>query len=195
MEMAKQEPDESFSFRWFTRTESDSRRSIDSGSFIEMDPADCISMRWTIDAANGGFAFDHNDNDNDDDDLPVAAEAHVHEAKPRDSSRSLLLSQPSSSLNSSVVVLHSPHEHDDDAPKIAKRCAKLKSSPAAAIRYLKKMLWRYLSFLVQVKSCTSARRIRTSSSSSSSVQWCRSDADISIYDAILHCKRSNGQEK
>ncbi|XP_042471914.1 uncharacterized protein LOC122054169 [Zingiber officinale] len=65
------------------------------------------------------------------------------------------------------------------------------------MRAAKKTARKCLSFLVP-SSTTSAKDSARSSSSASSIyssnmQWCRANADISIYDAILHCKKSIGR--
>ncbi|XP_008807852.1 probable membrane-associated kinase regulator 6 [Phoenix dactylifera] len=73
----------------------------------------------------------------------------------------------------------------------------------------KKILWKYLSFLMplykKVKglSLASPKSVRTCRGSVgdsprmttalSSIEWRRGNADSSIYDAILHCKKSIGQ--
>ncbi|XP_008803934.1 probable membrane-associated kinase regulator 6 [Phoenix dactylifera] len=73
----------------------------------------------------------------------------------------------------------------------------------------KKILWKYLCLLMPLynkvrglslsspKSATSCRdSVRDSprmTTAFSSIEWCRGNADSSIYDAILHCKRSIGQ--
>ncbi|XP_010919109.1 probable membrane-associated kinase regulator 6 [Elaeis guineensis] len=73
----------------------------------------------------------------------------------------------------------------------------------------KKILWKYLSFVmplykkVRDLSLTSPKSMRSCRDSVgnspkmttalSSIEWCRGNADSSIYDAILHCKKSIGQ--
>ncbi|CAD5193811.1 unnamed protein product [Musa acuminata subsp. malaccensis] len=94
---------------------------------------------------------------------------------------------PSSSLASRSGKFHS---------QLVRSCAK---SP-------KKILCKYFCFLMplykmvkdfrrsswrSVGSCKdSARSSPRTSNALSSIDWCRSNADISIYDAILHCKKS-----
>ncbi|WOK99026.1 putative membrane-associated kinase regulator 6 [Canna indica] len=90
---------------------------------------------------------------------------------------------PSSSLNSSARFSSAENTRNAN-PK----------SPAAS----KRILWKRLCLLKTL--CKKIRDLRLTSSKttkrctdSSSIEWCRSNADISINDAILHCKKSYGK--
>ncbi|RRT63141.1 hypothetical protein B296_00042266 [Ensete ventricosum] len=203
------------SYRWLMCIKSsldslnDSHRSFDtqdSSSFIEVDP-ECISLRWAIDV--NGFGFDLPRSQSSDHilfsngllQLPV-----LDKSESLSSSRSLL-SQPSHcrSISSSLISSTLFHSAQDtpSSRNLASRNAKLRHCAGC----LKKVIWRCMCLLMHLcekvkglrltssrsdKSCTNlAGSSQRTSGSCSSRECCRSYADISIHDAILHCKKSN----
>ncbi|URE05078.1 hypothetical protein MUK42_21394 [Musa troglodytarum] len=203
------------SYRWLMCIKSsldslgDSHRSFDtqdSSSFIEVDP-ECISLRWAIDA--NGFGFDLPRSESSD---CILFSSGLLQLPVLDKSESLssstsLLSLPNHcrSISSSLIsstLFHSAHD-TPSSRSLASRNAKLRHCAGC----LKKVIWRYMCFLMHLCEKVKALRLTPSrseksrtnlagssqrtSDSRSSIECCPSYADISIHDAILHCKKSN----
>ncbi|WOL07483.1 hypothetical protein Cni_G16225 [Canna indica] len=212
MESSQQLLSDSSSYRWLIACLNDSDLSAAAVgcSFIELDPA-FLSLRCTID----DFNFDLP--------LASHCSVPVHGDKMIFSSGRLLppaisnASIPPSShkVGSSSSASSSPLFHTArSSPSWTSSCSSCNHASrrgATGFSSPKKILRKYLFFLMplfktvqefkQHNSKKSVRRCKDSARSSprtsnalSSIEWCRSNADISIYDAILHCKKSFGQD-
>ncbi|WOL09982.1 hypothetical protein Cni_G18736 [Canna indica] len=128
------------------------------------------------------------------------------------SSKSLLISRPAIS-NGALPLFHSakvsPNSSCSSVDAASKSYWKFKLHFLGnCMKSSKKTLGRCFSFVTppykkvrclsaskSARSCKdSARSYPRTSSSFSNMNLCRSNADISIYDAILHCKKSIGLE-
>nr|CAD1835321.1 unnamed protein product [Ananas comosus var. bracteatus] len=193
---------ESFSYAWL----SDSARGDDdvvvvsgggggSSSFIEMDP-DFFSMRWSADSKH----FDLNLTPSRSVDASLLSRSQsACSTKPLMTISSQRSSPLFLSAQSTPTSAGSAKRSSTNRAFFFRRCAK---SP-------KKILWKYLCFLLPL--CRKAKdqlhalapkpargacsaTAKKASSTFSSIEWCRGNADSAVYDAILYCKRSIGQD-
>ncbi|XP_062201154.1 uncharacterized protein LOC133903729 [Phragmites australis] len=167
-------------------------------SFIDMDPAELFSMRWTSDG--GGFDFG----------LPCAGECspllvgagELLPCEPSGNSRDSGISYADVSPGSSPVF-HSAQSTPASVASSRHPGAK----PRVPLLATRRLLLRYLRFLVPL--CRKARalplrvfaprsralaaipaRRSTSSASNGGEYWCHGNVDTAVRDAILHCKKS-----
>ncbi|WOK98740.1 putative membrane-associated kinase regulator 6 [Canna indica] len=192
----------------------DSHRSVDTqdggGSFIELDP-NFISLRWTANDLDYGLPRpqpiqDHAIRSSSVDGGVEAACSALDSAiltKSQSVNSNRYNQRGGASANSSPLLFHSAKSSPSSPldSRLVSSCAK---SP-------KKIICKYLCFVTPLYKIVKGLRVASSRSGSggcrdsarstprtsnalSSIDWCRSDADISIYDAILHCKKSIGQD-
>lgn len=163
-----------------------------SASFIDMDPADLFSMRWTScpDAdADESAEFDFG--------LPCAAAQYQYCSSPLLVGASGLLPPSASSPASFYSARSTPAAAD--SPRRAAR------APRPLLLATRRVLQGYLRLLAPL--CRKARALAASSSPrtasaspgrqstssyASAVEqyWCHGNADSAVRDAILYCKRS-----
>uniref|UniRef100_A0A0A9DFB9 Membrane-associated kinase regulator 6 n=1 Tax=Arundo donax TaxID=35708 RepID=A0A0A9DFB9_ARUDO len=171
-----------------------------TASFIDMDPAELFSMRWTSeDGGGGGLDFG----------LPCAGECSpllisaAGELLPCEPSGGIAHGSGSSyadaSAASSPAVFHSALSTPASVISSSRRTG---AKPRAPLLATRRLLLRYLRFLVPLcrKARVLTRRSRapaatpsrrsTSSSSAGEYYWCHGNADTAVRDAILHCKKS-----
>ncbi|EEE51311.1 hypothetical protein OsJ_32271 [Oryza sativa Japonica Group] len=152
-------------------------------SFIDMDPAELFSMRWTSLTAAAEEEEDHDDDDFDFG-MPCVAGAQC--------SSPLLLAPRRRRLRQGKGAAAGNEENPSQVPAVPRaalpgsevgfRCAcsrrgRPKGSLAAAS-----------------SSASPARRSTSSSYASAAEYWCHGNADTAVRDAILYCKKSIGQD-
>lgn len=159
--------------------------SSSTASFIDMDPEELFSMRWTS-SDDAGF------------DLGLL---------PRAGACSPLLARDDASAGSSPAF-HTAQSTPASAIGAARRPGG-GGGGAKTLLATRRLLLRYLRFLVPL--CRKARALRVAparvfsaprsraalaatparrSTSSAAEYWCHGNADTAVRDAILHCKRS-----
>nr|CAB3497231.1 unnamed protein product [Digitaria exilis] len=185
-------------------------------SFIDMDPADLFSMRWTTTAppppGSEEFEFGLPGGGGGD---PASSPVLVSASQVIRDGR-LLPSDPISRRSSSGA--HQRHRVDDlpSAPRSSPSSPMYHSEQSsrspplfAGGRRGRASSWKivvhYLRFLmplyrkVRALRRFSAARPRVAPASparvsTSSIEWCHGNADTAVRDAILYCKKSSGQD-
>ncbi|KAJ1296474.1 hypothetical protein BS78_01G303500 [Paspalum vaginatum] len=185
--------------------------SSSTASFIDMDPEELFSMRWTSDDA-AGFGFGP----------PRAAGA----CSPLLASAGLVFSDDSlllapcdcepGGIAASASAGSSPAFHTARSTPAASVAGSSSRRPGGAcgaktLLATRRLLLRYLRFLAplcrkarafsaprcRAPAATPARRSTSSASASSGAaeHWCHGNADTAVRDAILHCKKSLATER
>ncbi|RCV44058.1 hypothetical protein SEVIR_9G348400v4 [Setaria viridis] len=175
-----------------------------TASFIDMDPEELFSMRWTSDDA--GFDFGP----------PCAGSCSplLASAGLVFSDDGLLPCEPSGIASASYADASagsSPAFHTaQSTPASVIGSSRRPAGGAKPLLATRRLLLRYLRFLVPL--CRKARALRmparafsaprarsvaatparrsTSSATSAAEYWCHGNADTAVRDAILHCKKS-----
>ncbi|WOL00144.1 putative membrane-associated kinase regulator 6 [Canna indica] len=213
MEMSQQPFSDSFSYRWLINVKSatgvDSLSDSHRSSFIDMYPPALVSMRWM---SNTTYDLDFN--------FPTSESSSVQVHADQLFSGGLVLPLPATAarrlaISSTCPLLHSA-KVNDDAPDPISSCSSSKGCnlkvhfACDCLKSSKKRLWRCLRYVIlfckkmkcrlrlvssrDCKDSVAPRKVNNSNTLISNLEWCRNDADILVYDAILHCKRSFGQD-
>ncbi|XP_062205813.1 probable membrane-associated kinase regulator 6 [Phragmites australis] len=165
-----------------------------TASFIDMDPAELFSMRWT--AEDAGFDFG----------LPCAGECspllvsagELLPCEPSGIARDGCSAYADASAGSSPVF----HSAQSTPASVISSSRRTGAKPRAPLLATRRLLLRYLRFLVPL--CRKARALRVlaprsrapaatsarRSTSGAAEYWCHGNADTAVRDAILHCKKS-----
>ncbi|KAK3153165.1 hypothetical protein QOZ80_2BG0168680 [Eleusine coracana subsp. coracana] len=159
-----------------------------TASFIDMDPAELFSMRWTSDNDSG---------------LPLLAGAVDDLLLPGD--------EPSGIAGISTSASSPAFFHSAQSTPASASCSGSRRSKTRTLMATRRLLLRYLRFLAPLcrkarslaprpgggralagtATSTPARRSACSvSSAAAGEHWCHGNADTAVRDAILYCKKS-----
>uniref|UniRef100_A0A0E0IVH2 Uncharacterized protein n=1 Tax=Oryza nivara TaxID=4536 RepID=A0A0E0IVH2_ORYNI len=155
-------------------------------SFIDMDPAELFSMRWTSLTAAAEEEEDHDDDDFDFG-MPCVAGAQCSSPLLVGAGRALSDGHHHHLLlpcEPGVVVARDRTASYADAPS---------PSPSLPLRVLSPRSAKG-SLAAASSSASPARRSTSSSYASAAEYWCHGNADTAVRDAILYCKKSIGQD-
>jgi hypothetical protein len=156
-----------------------------TASFIDMDPAELFSMRWTSDDT----ALDLG--------LPLLAAGDLLPCETSGIAHADGGNAYADAVSSPAfhTAQSTPASVSSGSPGASKR----RTAPLLATR---RLVLRYLRFLVPLcrkarsadralaKTTTPARRSTSSVSSVAAEHWCHGNADTAVRDAILYCKKS-----
>ncbi|KAK3148523.1 hypothetical protein QOZ80_3BG0296130 [Eleusine coracana subsp. coracana] len=220
---------DSFSCRWLKCAPSLERLVVDadllghsfgfgsSRSFIDMDPADLFSMRWTTTDFDFGLPPPAAGDDSPSSPMLVSASQIIRDGRllPCEPGRRSLVVQQAQADNETDRVTRSTasspayHSAQSTPASSLSSCSSTRSvkplplgtgrrsSSSSSRASSWKMLLSYLRFLMPLyRKIRALPRVAPASqarASTSSLEWCHGNADTAVRDAILYCKKSSGQ--
>ncbi|CAN6290850.1 unnamed protein product [Urochloa humidicola] len=179
-----------------------------SRSFIDMDPADLFSMRWTTTMAaapplpESEFEFGLLGGGGPPSPVLVSASQIIRDGRLLPSDPVRRSEQPRSSPSSPLFRSGQSTPASPSSCSVGRSGDKRRRGRGSSW----KILVHYLRFLMPLyrkvralRRFSSAARPRVAPASpprasTSSIEWCHGNADIAVRDAILYCKKSSGQD-